>query len=161
MKLRVLMAGVVLAVLCLVTGTSYAANGDLIVNGNLGVGTTTAPKEKAEINGNMIVNGNVGIGTTAPTKKLHVEGDAQISGQLCVGSDCTNTLHVSGGLYGHCTTSGTAYTAPVGCANPISPSFCTTVYGYVSCACPTGYSMVTLGWSDGSFVKAHYSCLKN
>lgn len=41
---------------------AYAANGDLIVNGSLGVGTST-PAEKAEINGNMVVNGTLSVGS--------------------------------------------------------------------------------------------------
>jgi hypothetical protein len=84
-------------VIFLFTGIVYAGNGDLIVNGNLGVGTST-PGAKAEVNGslkvdgtvtnngetvngsstvtnNLTVNGNVGIGTTSPQAKLHVNGD--------------------------------------------------------------------------------------
>jgi hypothetical protein len=75
MNFRLLMGTVaVLAVTVLFTGLIYAANGDLIVNGNLGVGTTT-PAAKAEINGNLkvdgitTVNGNLNVGgvMSAPT----------------------------------------------------------------------------------------------
>lgn len=75
MKLKVLMI-VVVAAIFLFTGILYAANGDLIVNGNLGVGTST-PTGKAEINGNMIVDGNVGIGTSSPGQPLTVNGVIQ------------------------------------------------------------------------------------
>lgn len=91
MKRKILTVAVVLAVLFLCTGILYAGNGDLIVNGNLGVGTTT-PQGKAEVNGNMtidgdttmkgntttngntIVNGNLGVGTATPGQKLSVVG---------------------------------------------------------------------------------------
>ena len=42
----------------------YAADGDLIVNGNLGAGTTT-PAEKLDVNGNAKVAGSLGIQGTA------------------------------------------------------------------------------------------------
>lgn len=74
MKISVLIVAMVLAVLFM-SGDLYAANGDLIVNGNLGVGTGTAmPAGKAEVNGNMIVDGNLGVGTTTPQTKLDVNG---------------------------------------------------------------------------------------
>lgn len=76
MKIRLLMGTVALAVTFLFTGLLYAANGDLIVNGNLGVGTST-PAGKAEINGSMIVDGNVGIGTSSPGQALTVNGVIQ------------------------------------------------------------------------------------
>ena len=74
MKLRLLMATVVMAVAFFSTGILHAANGDLLVNGSLGVGTTT-PAAKAEINGNLkvdgitTVNGNLNVGgvMSAPT----------------------------------------------------------------------------------------------
>ncbi|WP_298269788.1 hypothetical protein [Geobacter sp.] len=40
----------------------YAANGDLVVNGNLGVGTTT-PAAKIDVNGNVQLSGNYNITT--------------------------------------------------------------------------------------------------
>ena len=54
MKLKVLMVAVVLSIIFLFSGILYAANGDLIVNGNLGVGTSS-PASKAEVNGNLKV----------------------------------------------------------------------------------------------------------
>jgi len=39
----------------LIAGNLYAANGDLIVNGNVGVGTPN-PQERLEVNGTIVVN---------------------------------------------------------------------------------------------------------
>ncbi len=47
--------------LLLVGINGFAADGDLIVNGNVGVGTTT-PSEKLEVNGNVKASGFVGPG---------------------------------------------------------------------------------------------------
>jgi len=91
MKLKVLMVAVVLAILFFITGITYAANGDLIVNGNLGDGSskpegkagakgvrisdtihgvgTTNPAEKAEINDKTAVDGNSGVDTKTPAEK--------------------------------------------------------------------------------------------
>ncbi len=55
MKLRVLMVTVVVTILLFITGILYAADVDLFVNGNLGVGTTTL-QVKAEINGKPTEN---------------------------------------------------------------------------------------------------------
>ncbi len=38
--------------------------------------------------------GYVGIGTSAPAAELHVDGDAIITGSLCLGSSCTNDLRL-------------------------------------------------------------------
>ncbi len=72
MKKRVL----VLAVGFLFIGINgFAADGDLIVNGNVGVGTTT-PTEKLEVNGNVKATGFVGPGiikqiqTVSPTTDI-------------------------------------------------------------------------------------------
>jgi microcystin-dependent protein len=75
MKLRALIMAAS-AVLLFNAGILYAANGDLIVNGNLGVGTS-APASKAEVNGNMVVDGNLGVGTSTPAQKLSVAGTIQ------------------------------------------------------------------------------------
>ncbi len=184
MKLRALIVTVILAVLFLSAGILYAANGDLIVNGNLGVGTST-PASKAEVNGNLkvdgtvtsngetvngnatmtsatisgsaiistatissatvtgnaTVNGNLGVGTSTPTQKLDVNGNVKGTG-LCIGSNCTSTLHVSGGLYGHCEA---VYSSGLGCKNILSPAICIAVpipVGGTACGCPNGYSLV-------------------
>lgn len=61
MKVRFLIVVTMLvSLLCL--NYAYAANGNLIVNGNLGVGVHN-PQDKAEINGNLTVNGNVKVGS--------------------------------------------------------------------------------------------------
>ena len=52
--------------------------GKLIVDGNVGIGTqysSIAPPEDG-----LIVSGSVGVGTNSPTTKLHVVGDATLSG---------------------------------------------------------------------------------
>jgi len=52
--------------------------GKLIVDGNVGIGTqysTIAPPANG-----LIVSGSLGVGTSAPTTKLHVVGDALITG---------------------------------------------------------------------------------
>ena len=136
MKLRVLMVAMLLAVLFLFTGILYAANGDLIVNGNLGVGTgTTAPTEKAEIKGNMKVDGTI------------TSGGQTVSGNLCVGGNCTSTLHVSGGLYGYC------YFNPYSGAVSKSPASFVD-YG---CVCPAGYALVETGTKPAITVYNSYA----
>jgi hypothetical protein len=113
--------------LLLLGANVYAASGDLIVNGNLGVGTST-PSQKAEINGNL-----------------------KVDGSLCVGSSCTSTLHVSGGLYGYCL---------MGVSQGLlSPAYLR--YGaYGDCLCPAGYTLIQLGIqaTDGYQI---WSCYKN
>ena len=74
--------------------TSINDPADLIVEGDVGVGTTN-PGSKLGVNGGisagtysgtaapsngMIVSGNVGIGTTSPGSKLDVTGTAQLRG---------------------------------------------------------------------------------
>lgn len=83
-------------------------------NGLVGVGTyassaggyiqthTNHPLYFATNNGNnqmaLLVNGNFGIGVNVPTQKLHVEGNAYVSGNLdSDGSVSANTLTVGGG----------------------------------------------------------------
>jgi len=85
MKFRFLMTTVVMAAVFFTTGILHAANGDLIVNGNLGVGTPT-PAGKAEINGNMIVDGKLGVGTPTPTEKAEINGNLVVNGGLNVGT---------------------------------------------------------------------------
>jgi hypothetical protein len=97
MKLGMLMIAVIFAVLFLVIGILYAANGDRFVDGNLGAGTSTPggkaeiervrnsdryfgndtanPTEKAEINDKKVVDGNPGDGTKTPAEKTEINGN--------------------------------------------------------------------------------------
>jgi len=151
MKLRILMVAVVTSALFLVTGILYAADGDLIVNGNLGVGTST-PAAKAEVNGNMVVDGNLGVGTKTPSEKAEVNGNLKVSGtvtsggqtvngNLCVGGNCTNSLHVSGGVYGYCAGDGTI--SPPTLRPPAT--YTKNVYSIYFCTCPAGYTVYKIG----------------
>ena len=170
MKLRVLKVSVIFAMLFLITGIVYAANGDLIVNGNLGVGTST-PAEKAQINGNMIVDGNLGVGTTTPQEKADVNGNMAVSGNMNVNGNIgvgtttpTKKLHVEGDAYISGEISGATY----GYGGMYSTSAC---YGCRSknpytagCSCPPGFTAQWLqqfpegncGWYTGNM----YVCNK-
>jgi len=202
MKRRMLMVAVVMAAAFFTAGILHAANGDLVVNGNLGVGTPT-PAAKAEINGNMIVDGNLGVGTTTPSAKAEINGNVKVNGTitnngetvtgtvtskgqtvngnvsvtgnatvngtvngqsgLCVGSDCTTTLHglhASGGLYGYCS-QGTS-----SACSAKSPASCGLVYGYTTCLCPSDYTLVRTGSLEGgstytTTTLTYFSCYKN
>ena len=93
--------------------TSIDDNADLVVEGNVGIGTVD-PLEKLDVNGGIRVddyikardsgglslktddgttrlfikdNGDVGIGTTNPGKKLEVAGSTKIGGDLNVNGD--------------------------------------------------------------------------
>lgn len=76
------------AVILLVSVSLYAA-GDLIVNGNLGVGTSS-PSEKLVVShdgssNDLVVNsttGRVGIGTPSPFYPLHVKGVVYAEGRF-------------------------------------------------------------------------------
>ena len=83
----------------------WGAIGSVILNGNVGVGTST-PSARLEVNGNIKVGGNstmsgslqvsgqaassfvgnVGIGTTAPGAKLDVNGDIRAAGIASTGA---------------------------------------------------------------------------
>lgn len=62
MKLKIGTIAVAVVVAMFASGVCFAA-GDLIVNGNLGVGTPN-PAAKAEINGDMMVSGQISVGST-------------------------------------------------------------------------------------------------
>lgn len=94
MKLRTLTAAATVAGLFLFAGMLYAANGDLIVNGNLGVGKQ--PTAKAEIDGNMIVGGNATVtgnlvtnGTTTLSGTTTMGGSTVVNGNLLVSTGTT------------------------------------------------------------------------
>lgn len=123
MKLMVFMVG-----LMLMGANLYAADGDLIVNGNVGVGTTT------------------------PTQKLDVNGNVKGTG-LCIGANCTTTLHVVGGLYGYCSIINVPETGSY-CSATVNPATCS---GSV-CSCTSGYSPIQLG---AFYNTSAYACLKN
>ncbi|KUG22534.1 phage tail fiber [hydrocarbon metagenome] len=73
MKKSILLALIIS--LILISFNVFAADGDLIVNGKVGIGTgTTPPAQKLDVKGNAVVSGNVGIGTTTPAQKLSVAG---------------------------------------------------------------------------------------
>ena len=73
--------------------------------------------------------------------------------QICIGSDCTNNLHVSGGLYGFGVDTGNV------CQYTKSPLFSKFVPPYSSeCSCPTGYTLLQITErSDGEV----YMCYKD
>jgi hypothetical protein len=92
-----------ISVQSVVAGTSNTAGANLSINGSQGTGTgaggslllRTAPAGSSGTAQNALATavaitsaGNVGIGTTSPTSKLHVVGDAVLTGQL-LGSDYT------------------------------------------------------------------------
>lgn len=96
------------------------------------------------------------------------DGDLVVNGNLCVGGNCTNTLHVSGGLYGRCFNGGFGLST---CDQIIAPAICVpnpyNIYGQL-CGCPSGYTSVltgtyvTPGVSGGVRIQGNYhSCLKN
>ena len=94
MKLRTLMVVMATTASFLIAASLHAANGDLIVDGNLGVGTPT-PAEKAEISGNAVVSGNMKAGTATVTDNAEVGGNLAVSGDLMVSGT------VSGNKIGH------------------------------------------------------------
>jgi hypothetical protein len=67
-------------VLCLIAGflligiNVFAADGDLIVNGNVGIGTST-PSEKLEVNGNVKASGFVGPGAIRQIQTINPTTD--------------------------------------------------------------------------------------
>ena len=70
------------------TRCTYGAASAMMMKNNGSIQLCTAPDGSGDLSWNyvtMLDNGNVGIGTEIPTKKLHVQGDAYISGRLDVG----------------------------------------------------------------------------
>ena len=65
-----------------VSGISTFTNGPVLIGGGTSTGTTSTSLQVVGVNSSAYIGGNLGIGTTNPTSKLHVVGDANISGTL-------------------------------------------------------------------------------
>ena len=76
--------------------TTSPPNGGMIIEGNVGIGTSTPQ------GGLVVTNGNVGIGTWAPTAGLDVEtsGNAYFAGNVGIGSSAPQ----NGFIYTNCAT---------------------------------------------------------
>lgn len=73
-------------------GTTNIAS--LFGTGELVLGTTSltgTALQPLQVTGSAYVSGNVGIGTTDPTRKLHVSGDARITGAIYDSGDLAGT----------------------------------------------------------------------
>ncbi len=156
MKISVLMVMVVLAVLVLTTENIYAAPGDLIVYGNFGVGTGTAPTPRAEINGNLKVNG------TVTSNGETVTGNSTVNGKLSVGTNSSQTnlavvgnANISGTISGATYGFGGMYFTGYGCDGDT-----TNPYKGDTAACPDGFNekVVRIYWG-GSDCNLHW-CYK-
>jgi len=76
----------------------YMAGYDAYGNNQLYIENSSADSTSALIwgdflNNKLALNANVGIGTTAPDKKLHVVGDARITGDIYYGSSPSATVY--------------------------------------------------------------------
>ena len=106
------------------TGTAsqpLQVTGGAYVSGNLGIGTTNPiqPFQVGAAGTNVVVIdsiGEIGIGTTSPQQKLHVVGNALVSGNLGIGTtNPTSTLHVVGDVRAGANSSqGVILTSPNG-----------------------------------------------
>jgi hypothetical protein len=75
-----------------VTGISTFTNGPILIGSGTSTGTTSHP---LQVTGGAYVSGNFGIGATNPTSKLHVVGDALITGISTVGLGSTSSPSVN------------------------------------------------------------------
>lgn len=96
----------VLMIVCLLFGSNlYAANGDLIVNNNIGVGTT--PAYKLDVSGDVRFTGTL-QGGSVPWARLSAFPAACTSGQYVSGIGLTLTCSTPSGGGGGLSGSGTA-----------------------------------------------------
>ncbi|QLG70067.1 MAG: hypothetical protein CH104c_0839 [Candidatus Woesebacteria bacterium] len=75
--------------------TSVNSNTKVGILGNLAIGSQTYSDAQAPTNG-LIVEGNVGIGTTAPTAKLDVAGDILVNNGGSIDTRAAGTLTIGG-----------------------------------------------------------------
>ncbi len=140
MRIRII---AILAGLAVSAATAaVAANGDLIVNGNAGIGTTT-PTQKLDVtgningSGNLTISGNVGVGKTNPGYKVDVNG-AVNAAQVCIGGSCASNWRF-GGFY------------------MMNGATCVTKNPQTSaCSCPSGFTVIS--WLQGAAGYAVYAC---
>lgn len=167
MKLRFLITISLLISLFCILDCAYAANGDLMVDGNLTVGKPPEPNDpapvpppvKAEIYGGMVVDGNLGVGIEAPTEKAEIGGNLKVTGTIINNGETVN---------GNVVVNGTIRGATYGFGGMYSTSSC---YGCRSanpftqnCSCPPGFTAQWLqqfpegncGWYTGNM----YVCYK-
>lgn len=133
------------AVNLLITGIVHAGNGDLIVQGSLGVGTQ--PSTKAEVNGNLKVNGTITstgatisstgttINGTISSKGETVNGNSSVTGTLSVGNKVILSGTISGGTFGF----GGMYSYNA------SDGACNVAHPFTNaCNCPLGHTPVCM-----------------
>ena len=79
------------------TGNVYSSGVSTFTSGPVLIGTASATgtaSQKLQVDGGAYVSGNLGIGTTTPTSKLHVIGDARITG-VVTATDFNSTSDIS------------------------------------------------------------------
>jgi len=64
----------------------------LIVEGNVGIGTTNPGSYKMQVVGNSRLDGNVGVGVDPGTNKLRVSGNSQMDGNLTVNGTVSSVV---------------------------------------------------------------------
>jgi hypothetical protein len=87
-------------------GSTYLSpvRGNVLVGTSVSTGTASQP---LQVTGGAYVSGNLGIGTTNPTSKLHVVGDARITGVITATTFIgALTGNVTGNVVGNINSSG-------------------------------------------------------